>query len=365
MKGDNQLTAFQHFALIVAVVGGTGIFTLPRIVAAEAGRSAWLIVLATGLAITLLALLANNISSSFPDLDASEWPKTLLGPVLGRVWLTLYLARTTVVVFITAQIYGDILGVRQYPLTPCPVTAILVMLLSILLVSYGVGALARYAQLTFLISIPLLAVVPLAMATGSLDRLLPLLGDKPLMSLLKAAPPVLYSTLGYDILWFSYPHLQRKSRSGLAVLAAMLFIALTYTLITVAATVSLGPNRLTSVLFPTLTMLSQLELGIVARVDTVVLYLWILSIVATAGGALYISSRALSGLWQRLQFPKTAVYLGLPLLAASLWDMPPRRLTALSRLVGAADIILLSISLLVFKILCMVRKGRGKGAKEH
>lgn len=363
MKGDNQLTAFQHFALIVGVVGGTGIFTLPRIVAMEAGRSAWLVVLVASLAITLQALLANNISSSFPEQDAAEWPKNLLGPILGRIWLALYLLRTVLVVFITGQIYADILGVRQYPLTPCTLTAILIVLLAIFLVNNGVGALARYTQLIFLATIPLLVVVPLTMAEGSLHRLFPLLGDKPLSSLLKAAPPVLYSTLGYDILWFSYPHLRRKNKSGLAVLTAMLFITLTYAFITVAATVSLGPNRLTSVLFPTLTMLSQLELGIIARVDTVVLYLWLLSVVATAAGTLYISSRVLSGIWQRLQFPKTAIYIGLPLLAASFWDLPPRRLTALSSLVGAGDIILLSSSLLVFKILCMVRKGRGKGAK--
>lgn len=363
MTENSQITGLQHFSLIVVTVAGTGVFSLPQAVAAKAGRSAWLVVLGTGLLLTLLALLADNVASYFPDMDASSWPKALLGPWLGRAWLVLYLARSLATVFITTQIYADILGVRQYPLTPCVVHAMAITVLAALLVYSRIGALARYAQLTWLITVPILGLVALTIAQGELFHLLPLFGDKPLSDLLKGIPPAFYSSLGFDILWFSYPHLRRKQRSRLAVASAMLFIAAAYAATTVAATLGLGPGRLGTTLFPTLTMLSDLEFGVISRVDTIVLYIWIASIVVTAAAMLYISCRAANGIWGKLQLNLSVLLLGGIAFFANLYDMAPERLARLAGWVGAFDIGLLSSSLIIFSILCRLRKGRDQGAQ--
>lgn len=356
MKDNNKLDTLHYFSLIALTMAGNGLFSLPRDVADRAGRAAWLVVLLAGILVLIVSQLTERIASRFPDMDAGEWPKILLGPILGRVWLILFFLKTIMVVYMTGKLFANILRVRQYYSTPTVLFAILITLLTIYLVTRGMGAMGRFSLLVLFVTLPTIVFVLFALRQGELTRLLPL-GVTPLAGWLQSLPQAIYSNIGWDIIWFAYPCLKRQQEARRGSVAAVLLIMLIYTLLTAAAIMNFGPDRLRTLLFPSLALISRLEFALISRVDTLVLNLWQTSIVVTAASFLYISSRLVQGVWSRLRFRPVALVLGLLVAAVQLIEVTPRQLAQFNILVSNYGAALLLTSILTFTVLTIVGKG--------
>ena len=357
MHRQNSVTPFQYFAIISGVLIANGVMSLPRAVAADAGRSAWLVVLVVGIIMSLVTLLADILASKFPLQDAADWPKTLLGPVLGRVWMAIYLLRAIIFTLLTAQLFAGIMSVRLLHNTPIYIFALIVLLLSLMAVLSRINGLARYAEIAFYLSMPLFLFILFPFSDGNTNYLLPLLGDKPASDLLKGAVAVSYSFAGFDFLWFVYPHLRNKASSRPVAVGAILFTTAVYTFVTATAIMFFGLESLGILYLPTLALLSGIELVLVERIDSLMLFIWLSTVVVTAASQLYTASRLLQGLVTSLSFGKNAVFLSGMLLVLAVNRIPLRDAVAFSDLFGIADLLFLLVSILLFLLLALLRKG--------
>ena len=234
-----SVTSFQYLTVISGVLIANGIMSLPRAVASDAGRSAWLVVLAVGLVMSGVTLLADILASKFPTQDAAEWPKLLLGQVLGRIWMAVYAVRALLFCLLTAQLYSGNLSTRLLAETPTSVFSAITVVLSLMAILAGISAFTRYSEVAFFLSMPVLLFLIIPLTKGNSVHLLPLVGDKPASDLLKGALAASYSYIGFDFLWFVYPYLHNKASSKLTAVGAVLFTTGVYTVVT-ATSIKIG-----------------------------------------------------------------------------------------------------------------------------
>lgn len=356
------VTGFQHGMLIVGALIANGIFSLPRVAAEEAGRSAWVAVAGAGFAVLLVALLSNRLASLFPGEDPAGWSTKLMGPLLGRIWLLLYLVKSCFFIILTMRIFAAIITNRMLTHTPSTVFATIILVLSVLATLAGISGLARFAEVSVMLWLPLLTLLAVPLLGGHLYHLRPVFGDADISGFLAGAKAAAYSYAGFDILLFSYPHLQRPRESVRAVLWSIGLVTAVYTLTTVAAIAFFGLEHLTRLLVPTLVMLSIAETSIIERFDSLALFMWIGMVVVTSGTQLYMGTRLIQGLLPKACFHKTAVFLGSFLLIASWGETPLRELIALSDLFGTFDLSFVTLSAVILLPLgLLTARGRRLG----
>ncbi|MBT9175904.1 MAG: Spore germination protein YndE [Firmicutes bacterium] len=326
MHMNPRVTGFQHGMLIVGALIANGIFSLPRVTAEEAGRSAWVAVAGAGLAVLLVALLSNRLASLFPGEDPAQWGLKLMGPLFGRVWLLLYLTKSCFFVILTMRIFAAIITNRMLTHTPSSVLAAVILLLSVFAALAGIGGLARFAEISVMLWFPLMTLLAVIFLGGHLHHLQPVFGDADPSGFLAGAKTAAYSYAGFDILLFSYPHLQKPKESIGAVLWSVIVVTAVYTLTTVAALAFFGLEHLTRLLVPTLVMLGIAETSVIERFDSLAIFMWIGMVVVTSGTQLYMGTRLLQGLIPNVSFAKTVIFLGTFLLVASWGETSLRQL---------------------------------------
>lgn len=359
-----SVTSFQYFTIISGVLIANGIMSLPRGVASDAGRSAWWVVLAVGLVMSGVTLLADLLASKFPTQDAAEWPKLLLGQVLGRIWMTIYAVRALIFCLLTAQLYSGNLSTRLLAETPTYIFAIITLILSFMAVLAGIAGFTRYSEVAFFISMPVLLFLIIPLTKSNSMHLLPLVGDKPASDLLKSALGASYSFTGFDFLWFVYPYLLNKASSKLAAIGAVVFTTGVYTFVTATAIMFYALEKLNIIFLPTLSLLSGIEVVLFERVDSLMLFVWISTVVVTAASQLYTATRLVQGMSSRLSFAKIAAFLGGVLLVFSVNNIPLRDAVAFSDLFGIFDLVFITSSLLLFLLLASLRKRKGGTSPE-
>ncbi len=351
-----RLTGFQHGMLIVGALIANGIFSLPRVAAEEAGRSAWVAVAGAGLAVLLVALLSNRLASLFPEDDPAQWGTKLMGPLLGRIWLLLYLVKSCFFTILTMRIFAAIITNRMLTHTPSTVFAAIILVLSVLAVLAGIDGLARFAEVSVMLWFPLLTLLAVTMFGGHLHHLRPVFGDADISGLLAGAKAAAYSYAGFDILLFSYPHLQKPHQANRAVLWSITLVTVVYALTTMAALAFFGLEHLTRLLVPTLVMLSIAETSVIERFDSLALFMWIGMVVVTSGTQLYMGTRLIQGILPNASFRRTAVFLGSFLLIASWGETPLRELIALADLFGTFDLSFVTLSAVTLLPLALLAK---------
>lgn len=344
MRVRNRLTSFQHGILIVGALIANGIFSLPRVAAQEAGRSAWVVVAFAGLVLLIVALLSNRLASYFPEEDPAGWGLRLMGPIVGRVWLLLYFLKCCFFIVLTMRIFAAIITNRMLTHTPSSILAGIVLLLSVLAAVIGISGLARFAEISVMVWLPFMLLVVAALLRGHLFHLQPVIGDTDLSALLAGAKSAAFSFAGFDILLFSYPHLEKPENSARAVFWSMVFVTAIYTLTTVAALAFFGVEHLTRLLVPTLVMLSIAETSVIERFDSLALFMWLGMVVVTSGTQLYMGTRLIQGLIPKANFEKTAVFLGAFLLVSTWGETPLRRLITFADYFGTFDILFVTLS---------------------
>jgi len=344
VQGKPRVTAMQHGMLIVGTLIANGIFSLPRVAAQEAGRSAWVAVAGAGLVVLLVALLSDRLAGLFPRQDPADWSLKLMGPVFGRLWLLLYLVKSCLFVVLTMRIYSAIITNRMLAHTPSSAFAAMILVLSVMAVLAGINGLARFAEISVMVWFPLMTLLAVTLLGGHTFHLLPVFGDADFGGLLLGVKSAAYSYAGFDILLFSYPHLEKPKASMRAVLWSIILVTIIYTLTTVAALMFFGVEHLTRLLVPTLVMLSIAETSVIERFDSVALFMWMGMVVVTSGTQLYMGTRLIQGLWPRLSFHKTAVFLSAFLLIASWGETPLRQLITLADYFGTFDLTFVTLS---------------------
>ncbi|QHT61522.1 GerAB/ArcD/ProY family transporter [Paenibacillus lycopersici] len=308
---QNRITITQFVLLIHSMQLGVGALSLPSDMARISGTDGW-IALFFGWAGALLAsLIIVQIMKKYPKGTIIE----LISHFFGK-----WSARLAMIFFgVYGAIYAYLILNRMVLLiqswimqqTPTYVLMLLFMPPAYLIVKGGVRIMGRYSEIIVFSSIWMLGVLLVMMLNeANWLHLLPVLKEG-WMPVIHTVPTTILSFLGFELVFFIYPHLDKKQYASLGVVIANTYTLLIYLFVTIVCYVIYSPDQITQYNDAVISVVKIVEYRFLERFDIIMLTWYLLIISKTWIPALYISVSCTKRL---LVFGKPQLYVALFLI---------------------------------------------------
>lgn len=358
MKDQFTITSIQLFILLVSMMLGIGVLSLPREVTERVGTSdSWLTVLITGILTCVPIFVIAKISNVFPGQHFLDYTKQILGKYVAWV-LGLAAAIYFVMLFaLEIRAIGALVQLHLLPKTPLGLLVLLPLMASVYLTTGGGYAVTRLNEmmLPFLI-IVYIVVLLLSAQQFDMDNILPVLHTD-LTEFVNAIPASTFSFLLSNVFFILSGYLKEPEKSYAASIAAVLSVCLLNTLTVLIAIGVFGPESVKTLIWPTLEMIKNIDIrgALFERIESVFLTIWISKIFLLLSLSHYSAGLLLKDLFKgNLRFFGHAV---VPV--AYIIAMIPHNLTEmfqLQRLINSMEIIFTGILPFVLLGIARIRK---------
>lgn len=299
MKTTNTINNAQLFFIIFQTQVGVGVLSLPSSLYADAGTDGWITLLITGGAIQLIIFILYFLSERFPTLSLFEYTPKIIGKFAGGIVSALYIAFAIATAVIVLELFETTIKTWILFRTPMIVILLLLTVSGTYLAIGKIKVMGRFYQFVSILIIPLVIMSAYTLKDADLRYILPI-GQNGLGTIFKAAQKGIVSMLGFEIVLFVYPYVQKKGRAALKSLT-ITNIAVTglYTFLTFTTFVFFSPAQLEMIPEPLVYMLKGVSFIIVDRVDLIFLSIWIISVMTSYVSYLYIAGRGIQCLTKR------------------------------------------------------------------
>ncbi|MED0901827.1 spore gernimation protein [Bacillus cereus] len=267
----NDITLMQYIVLINGMQVGTGVLSLPRVLAEKAGTDGWIAILMGWIFSTISGVFIVKTAAKYPEDTLYEILIRFFGKIIGKTFVVIYMmyfAFYSCTVLVNAMLY---LKGWLLPKTPDYLVIFLFSIPTFLVARNGPRIIGRYSELTFymFLWIPLFFLIPLK-ENGSWMPFFPLLkeGWKPILT---AVPTTVYAYLGFDIAFFLYPFLRKKQYAVHGMVIANTLTMLFYLFATIVCFAYFSPDSITQFNQPVLNLLKVIEFRFLERFDMILL----------------------------------------------------------------------------------------------
>lgn len=271
----NEITLLQYIFLIVGTQIGVGFLSLPRVLAEKAGTDGWMGLIIGWILSVVASIFIVKTAEKYPNDTLYDLLIRFFGKILGKVAIIIILVYTlwfSWIIFINTMLYikGWFL-----PKTPDYLIMLLFSIPVLFIVRNGLRVIGRYNELIFYMTIWLPVVFLFPLKDGSFLHLLPLfkVGWKEISA---TVPPVIYSFLGFELVFFFYPFLQKKQYAVHGIIIAHTISMFFYLFITISCFVFFSPDGIMDFNQPVLYLLKVIEFRFLERLDMVILNILIL-----------------------------------------------------------------------------------------
>lgn len=271
----NDITPMQYTLLLFGSQIGTGILSLPRELAEKSGTDGWIAVILAWFLNSVAGLLILSTFKRYPDDTLPDLLRRLFGKWLGTIVLlpvTAYFA-----FFGWTSLLRGVLYVKAWflPKTPDFIVMLLLALPLFMVVRNGVRVQARYAEITFYMTMWMPLFLLVLLWGGHWIHMLPVLkeGWGPVI---RGLPATSLSFLGFETLFVLYPFLQKKQYAVRGFMIANGLTGLLYLLVIVVCSVYFAPDAITLFNQPVLSLLKVFEFRFLERFDMIFLALYLL-----------------------------------------------------------------------------------------
>ncbi|MFC4770296.1 GerAB/ArcD/ProY family transporter [Effusibacillus consociatus] len=304
MQGLYRISPIQLLVLLVSMMMGVGILTLPRGVTDAVGTpDGWIAVILAGLLTTIPVAAIGKLSAVFPRQHFLHYSQEIAGKHLG--WLLGFLYSCYFIMFLAfeVRVLGEV--VRQYLMDKTPKEVLIVMAFfsSVYLVTGGLGSVVRINQLFLpIMVVVILTVFLLSVQNFEMKNVQPIL-SKGFSPLAKGIPQATLSYLGFDILLVFSAYLEKPEKAVLMGIMAVAIVCVIYTVNVFLGIGTFGAETLVTLIWPTLEMVKGIEIpgGFVERLESLFLTIWIMAIFTTLSIMHFLASLILGQLFNRDQ----------------------------------------------------------------
>lgn len=356
---QERLSTGQLTTIIAIAVMGTLVLSLPRTLAGGAENSAWISQL-IGWAIGAAGMvLFVRLAERFPTKTLTEYSAIVFGRWFGKLASLSFSAYLIALSALYTRVFAQSIVISLLPETPI---SVVLAVFAVLLVYESHAGLRSIAQLSQIFIIPIvlpallivLGVVPLV----DLGRLQPL-GEPGLVPIFTTA--LMSSTYAGEsvVILMLYPYLTRKAgalRSGLLGLGIALLLLLP---VVVAGIGVFGHERITDLLFPTLSLARLISFGgVIEHAEVLFVVLWLFSAFLKVSIFFYAGSVALA---QSLDIDDYRPLVNILAIIVVFGSVLPDNVAVILELRSLVDrfgwIYQYGIALLVFVVALVLRKG--------
>ncbi|WHY69720.1 endospore germination permease [Neobacillus sp. SuZ13] len=317
----NEITLMQYIFLINGTQVGTGVLSLPRILAEKAGTDGWIAIIIGWLCSVSASIFLVKAAAKHPEDTLYEILIRFFGKILGKVLISVYMvyfAFSAWTILINAYLY---IKAWFLPKTPDYIILLLFSIPTFLVARNGLRVLGRYSELSFymVLWIPLFILIPLK--DGNWLHLLPLLkeGWGPVLS---AVPTTVTSFLGFEVAFFLYPFLQKKQHAVLGITIANTLTMLFYVFVTVICFTYFSPDGIIEFNQPVLNLLKLIEFRFLERFDMVLLAVYLIVVSTAWMPYVYLAPFCFSQLLGKQDHSNYVIILLLIIIGMVFWLDP-------------------------------------------
>ncbi|ABY46551.1 GerAB/ArcD/ProY family transporter [Bacillus mycoides] len=318
----NDITLMQYIVLINGMQVATGVLSLPRVLAENAGTDGWIAILIGWIFSTISGVFIVKTAARYPEDTIYDILIRLFGKIVGKAFVVIYMmyfAFYTCIVLVNAMLF---LKGWLLPKTPDYIVIFLFSIPTFFVARNGPRIIGRYSELFLYMAlwIPLFFLIPLK-ENGSWMPFFPLLkeGWKPVLT---AVPTTIFAYLGFDIAFFLYPFLQKKQYAVHGMVIANTLTMLFYLFTTIVCFAYFSPDSITQYNQPVLNLVKVIEFRFLERFDMILLAVY-LTIVSTSWiPALYCSVFCSSQLLGKQDHSSHVVVLLLLIIGIIFWTHP-------------------------------------------
>lgn len=314
-----RITIWQ-FALIIFVSRSVlSLLGMPVVTAGQAGRDGWiasLVMVLWGIPVVFFYL---KLAERHPDQTIFEYANHLLGPMWGRLatlpllWGFLHYSA------VILREYGEVIVSAVLPRTPLVFIMGAMIFVCAVGVRLGIEVLSRSAEILVpLFFVSTVGTIILSLPQTDFSRLAPV-GTSGLDGILQASvvPSGFYFL--FAALLVIYPSLNQKRRALKSAIAASTLAGLLVTAGVTVALAAYGPNEMSRLRFPLLTMARTIQFSeFIERIETLTVAAWGVGLFLELSIVFYAGARGIA-LWmnindhRRLVFPMGSILLTLSL----------------------------------------------------
>lgn len=361
MNSKNKISASQIRALVVTVVIGTGVLSLPSDIAGEMGNSGWLGILIGGLISTIFVIIINKIFHLNPGREFEQVGVELLGSFLFKIYLIVFLAYFILLLSTVIRDFSEVVKVYLLETTPQEIVIITGLLAASYMARSEIEVLARMAVVIY----PIVLVIPLALFLVTLPvadytNLFPLFTFN-FSSLLRGVLAGLFSYGGYEFLLLSIPAVENQRETLKYSTQGMLTVIAIYLLMFVVSLAQYGIHQLRRGIWPSIAIVKEISLPgfFLENLDGIVVAAWTMVIFATLGPVLHFSGVVLKEILNAGDHK----YLILPLLPiiyiiSQYYTNLPKFAKGMGRIIHIFSILVLMAMPSLLLILALIKKRR-------
>lgn len=333
-----QISLMQFILLIHGVQMGVGILTLPREVAEKAGTDGWISIILGWIISTVCSLLIIQIMQKQPNgtiLDLLSVYFGKWGGKIGAVIIALYFAFFTFVMFTREALF------IQAWILPRTKFVFLIILLSIptyLLARNNIQILGRYSVTVFFMTIWTIFLFLIPMKEGQFLNLLPVIKEG-WLPIMRAVKTTIFSYLGFEIVFFLYPFLQKKQSASIGVVIANTLTMFAYLIVTIVAFTFFSPDEIAKYNEPTITILKVIEFQFIERLEVVLFSFYLFVMSTTVVPLMFMSVYSTSWIFGKEEHTKPLFWFLVISIVYVFWFPPSMNIsTTLKKMVQELSI---------------------------
>ena len=274
-SGRNSITSRQLIFIIVGSIMGSGVLSLPRIVAKKVGQDAWMaIILGSVVPIISLSLIRylyrRNSADSFVNIC-----RKVSGRTLGSLFSGILAIYSIIATAAFLRFFVEEISIFLLAETPMLVKSVLMLALCAYFAYGDARVLGRVNEFLFYILLPLfLFPIPAVIANSDYRNLMPVLNYK-VMDYVRAVLITSYSFSGFELYMVFHPYVSREKESFGASLYGILIVIAIYLYAVIASILVFGSELTKTITWPFLRLLSTAEIPILERVEFLFIQAWI------------------------------------------------------------------------------------------
>lgn len=311
---QNRITTVQFIMIIHSMQLGVSALSLPADLAKISGTDGWIALLFGWLGSTIASLIIVQVMKKHPQGTIIELIGHYFGKWIGRLAMIFFGVYATIYAYLILD--RMVLLIQSWIMQQSSTYVLMVMFIvpAYMIVKGGVRVIGRYAEIVVFSSAWMLFVLFVLLNEANWLHLQPVLKEG-WMPVFRTIQTTILSFLGFEIVYFIYPHLEKKQHASVGVLIANAYTLSIYLIITIVCFLVFSPDEITQFNDPVITVFKIIEYRFVERFDIIMLTWYLLVISKTWIPPLYMAVYCTKRL---LVFGKTQTYLWIFLLGMCL-----------------------------------------------
>ncbi|MBM7563192.1 GerAB/ArcD/ProY family transporter [Paenibacillus sacheonensis] len=317
---QNSITTLQFILTIHSMQLGVAALSMPGDLARISGTDGWIALFFGWMFSSAASLIIVQIMKAYPSGTIIELMAHFFGKWTGKLTALLFGVYMSIFAYLILDRMALLIQSWIMQQSKTYILMLLFFVPAYTIVIGGVRAIGRYCEIVVLLSLWMLGAMLFLLKEGNWLHLLPVLKEG-WMPVIRTINTTIISFLGFESVFFLYPHLDNKKNASWGVLAANTYTLLIYLFLTLICFLVYSPDQISEYNEALLTVVKIIEFRFMERFDIIMLACYLLVISKTWVPALYFGAFSVKRLLI-VGKPKRYAWLFLAVMFAItyVWD---------------------------------------------